>query len=88
VASAPILIFWPSWSVLAARLRLATLPEAISRWPNYLVDIGPQRLHIREPGTEVEGRHGRCRWSSRTAGGLDRRVHTSSMRSPIREPRR
>ena len=29
--------------------------EAINRWPNYLVDIGPQRLHfIREPGTEVE----------------------------------
>ena len=30
--------------------------EAINRYPNYLVDIGPQRLHfIREPGTEVEG---------------------------------
>ena len=30
--------------------------EAINRWPNYLVDIGPQRLHfIREPGTEIEG---------------------------------
>jgi pimeloyl-ACP methyl ester carboxylesterase len=30
--------------------------EAINRWPNYLVDIGSQRLHfIREPGTEVEG---------------------------------
>src|ERR1700742_1999853 len=30
-------------------------PEAINRWPNSLVDIGPQRLHfIREPGTEVE----------------------------------
>ena len=30
--------------------------EAINRWPNYRVDIGPQRLHfIREPGTEVEG---------------------------------
>ncbi|UYN94155.1 MAG: alpha/beta fold hydrolase [Enhydrobacter sp.] len=30
--------------------------EAINRWPNYLVDIGPQRLHfIREPGTEVDG---------------------------------
>ena len=30
--------------------------EAINRWPNYLVDIGPQRIHfIREPGTEVEG---------------------------------
>ena len=30
--------------------------EAINRWPNYLVDIGPQRLHfIREPGSEVEG---------------------------------
>src|SRR5215211_3438873 len=30
--------------------------ETINRWPNYLVDIGPQRLHfIREPGTEVEG---------------------------------
>jgi pimeloyl-ACP methyl ester carboxylesterase len=30
--------------------------EAINRFPNYLVDIGPQRLHfIREPGTEVEG---------------------------------
>ncbi|MGD9884315.1 MAG: epoxide hydrolase family protein, partial [Reyranella sp.] len=30
--------------------------EAINRWPNYLVDIGPQRLHfIREPGTEVNG---------------------------------
>ena len=29
--------------------------EAINQWPNYLVDIGPQRLHfIREPGTEVE----------------------------------
>ena len=29
--------------------------EAINRWPNYLVDIGPQQLHfIREPGTEVE----------------------------------
>ena len=29
--------------------------EAINRWPNYLVDVGPQRLHfIREPGTEVE----------------------------------
>ena len=29
--------------------------EAINRWPNYLVDIGLQRLHfIREPGTEVE----------------------------------
>jgi pimeloyl-ACP methyl ester carboxylesterase len=29
--------------------------EAINRWPNYRVDIGPQRLHfIREPGTEVE----------------------------------
>ena len=29
--------------------------EAINRWPNYLVDIGPQRLHfIRGPGTEVE----------------------------------
>jgi len=29
--------------------------EAINRWPNYLVDIGAQRLHfIREPGTEVE----------------------------------
>lgn len=29
--------------------------EAINRWPNYLVDIGPQRVHfIREPGTEVE----------------------------------
>jgi len=26
--------------------------EAINRWPNYLVDIGAQRLHfIREPGT-------------------------------------
>jgi pimeloyl-ACP methyl ester carboxylesterase len=30
--------------------------EAINRWPNYRVDIGPQRLHfIREPGTEVDG---------------------------------
>ena len=30
--------------------------EAINRWPNYLVDIGPQRVHfVREPGTEVEG---------------------------------
>lgn len=30
--------------------------EAINRYPNYLVDIGRQRLHfIREPGTEVEG---------------------------------
>ena len=30
--------------------------EAISRWPNYLVDIDSQRIHfIREPGTEVEG---------------------------------
>ncbi|TMJ32437.1 MAG: epoxide hydrolase [Alphaproteobacteria bacterium] len=30
--------------------------EAINRWPNYLVDIGPQRLHfIREPGSEVDG---------------------------------
>src|SRR5262249_59992677 len=30
--------------------------EAINRWPNYLVDIGPQRLHfMREPGSEVEG---------------------------------
>ena len=30
--------------------------EAINRFPNYLVDIGKQRLHfIREPGTEVEG---------------------------------
>jgi len=30
--------------------------EAINRWPNYLVDIGPQRLHfIREPGTDVDG---------------------------------
>ena len=30
--------------------------EAINRWPNYLVDIGPQRIHfIREPGTEVDG---------------------------------
>jgi pimeloyl-ACP methyl ester carboxylesterase len=29
--------------------------EAINRWPNYLVDIGKQRVHfIREPGTEVE----------------------------------
>jgi pimeloyl-ACP methyl ester carboxylesterase len=29
--------------------------EAINRWPNYLVDIGPQRVHfIREPGTQVE----------------------------------
>jgi pimeloyl-ACP methyl ester carboxylesterase len=29
--------------------------EAINQWPNYRVDIGPQRLHfIREPGTEVE----------------------------------
>jgi pimeloyl-ACP methyl ester carboxylesterase len=29
--------------------------EAINQWPNYLVDIGPQRIHfIREPGTEVE----------------------------------
>ena len=29
--------------------------EAINQCPNYLVDIGPQRLHfIREPGTEVE----------------------------------
>lgn len=29
--------------------------EAINQWPNYLVDIGPQRLHfIREPGTVVE----------------------------------
>ncbi|MGQ3301300.1 epoxide hydrolase family protein [Reyranella sp.] len=29
--------------------------EAINQWPNYLVDIGPQRLHfIREPGTQVE----------------------------------
>jgi pimeloyl-ACP methyl ester carboxylesterase len=29
--------------------------EAINRWPNYLVDIGKQRIHfIREPGTEVE----------------------------------
>jgi pimeloyl-ACP methyl ester carboxylesterase len=29
--------------------------EAINGFPNYLVDIGPQRLHfIREPGTEVE----------------------------------
>ena len=29
--------------------------EAINRWPKYLVDIGPQRLHfIREPGTEIE----------------------------------
>ena len=29
--------------------------EAINRWPNYQVDIGPQRLHfIREPGTEIE----------------------------------
>ena len=30
--------------------------EAINRFPNYLVDLGRQRLHfIREPGTEVEG---------------------------------
>ena len=30
--------------------------ERINAYPNYLVDIGPQRLHfIREPGTEVEG---------------------------------
>ena len=30
--------------------------EAINAWPNYLVDIGPQRIHfIREPGTEVAG---------------------------------
>ena len=30
--------------------------EAINRYPNYLVDIGPQRIHfIRQPGTEVEG---------------------------------
>jgi pimeloyl-ACP methyl ester carboxylesterase len=30
--------------------------EAINRWPNYLVDIGPQRLHfIREPGSIVAG---------------------------------
>jgi pimeloyl-ACP methyl ester carboxylesterase len=30
--------------------------ERINAFPNYLVDIGPQRLHfIREPGTEVEG---------------------------------
>ncbi len=30
--------------------------EATNAFPNYLVDIGPQRLHfIREPGTEVEG---------------------------------
>lgn len=30
--------------------------EAINRWPNYLVDIGSQRVHfIREPGTEVDG---------------------------------
>lgn len=29
--------------------------EAINQWPNYLVDIGPQRIHfVREPGTEVE----------------------------------
>ena len=29
--------------------------EAINSFPNYLVDIGPQRLHfIREPGTQVE----------------------------------
>jgi pimeloyl-ACP methyl ester carboxylesterase len=29
--------------------------EAINQWPNYLVDIGAQRIHfIREPGTEVE----------------------------------
>jgi pimeloyl-ACP methyl ester carboxylesterase len=29
--------------------------EEINRFPNYLVDIGPQRIHfIREPGTEVE----------------------------------
>ncbi len=29
--------------------------ERINSYPNYLVDIGPQRLHfIREPGTEVE----------------------------------
>ena len=29
--------------------------ETINQWPNYLVDIGPQRIHfIREPGTEVE----------------------------------
>jgi pimeloyl-ACP methyl ester carboxylesterase len=30
--------------------------EAINAFPNYLVDIGAQRVHfIREPGTEVEG---------------------------------
>ncbi len=30
--------------------------EAINAWPNYLVDVGKQRLHfIREPGTEVAG---------------------------------
>jgi pimeloyl-ACP methyl ester carboxylesterase len=30
--------------------------EAINAWPNYLVDIGRQRLHfIREPGSEIEG---------------------------------
>lgn len=30
--------------------------EAINRWPNYLVDVGAQRLHfIREPGTELDG---------------------------------
>ena len=29
--------------------------EAINRWPNSQVDIGPQRLHVlREPGTEIE----------------------------------
>jgi pimeloyl-ACP methyl ester carboxylesterase len=29
--------------------------ETINQWPNYLVDIGPQRIHfIREPGTQVE----------------------------------
>ena len=60
--------------------------EAINRFPNYLVDIGKQRLHfIREPGTEVEGAPrpyaaGHHPWLA----GLDRGVPaTSSTSLPI-----
>ena len=58
--------------------------EAINRWPNYLVDIGPQRLHfIREPGTEVEGapRPARSSNSSTSSTGWPTPRITAAIRS-------
>ena len=65
--------------------------EAINRWPNYLVDIGPQRLHfIREPGTEVEDAPRPLPLVDHPwLAGLDRGVPAHHRRAgPSREPRR